>query len=155
MTAQMKAPPLEAWPELGEFLRELVRREVDAQKTATTDGLIAFIRKHVRAEVDSAIAAAVDGLMSEVLDSIGQVGQVAPRPPPVRRRREGEWITALRAGRIANVKPNTILRWIRDGRLKRFGTRQRVLVSRAELRALLSAGAHGTGHAWATNGHAP
>lgn len=116
----MSAKPLEPWPELSEFIRQLVRTEVEG-----------------------AMRTAIDSLMEEIrLDAAPTRGALPPQTamPARRGRRPDEWLTARRAARIAGVKTKTMLCWIRAGQLTRYGTRQRVLVLRAELDHLLSHG---------------
>jgi hypothetical protein len=152
---------LEPWPELSEFLRALVRDEVDAQKTATTDGLIDFIRKHVRVEVDAAVGAAVDGLIDEIAATapvaVARTSRTPPAPAPApRQRSSSKWLTAQRAGRIAGVHATTIRSWVRAGQLRRYGTHRRILVLREDLDQLLARGYDPrTRRASAPNGHAP
>lgn len=130
--------PLEPWPELSEFIRQLVRAEV-----ATA--------------VESEMRTAIDSLMEEIRgDSAPRPAIPAPRPVLVaqRGRRRDEWLTASRAARIAGVKPKTIRSWILAGRLSRYGTRQRVLVLRAELDQLLLRGPDTPARLRVVNGHA-
>jgi excisionase family DNA binding protein len=85
--------------------------------------------------------------MTEPIDKAFRAFVVSVIRDEVRRavsdaNRPDEYLSPEKAAALADVKPATIRRWVREGKLTRYGQGKRVLrVSRAELESRLRSGA--------------
>src|SRR5687768_15893119 len=89
------------------------------------------LRKVVRDEVRKALR---EEVLPELREMRAAGSGAAPAPTAL-----DDYLSPEEAGALWHVAPKTVREWVRQKRLKRYGTPRAVRVSRAELAALMAA----------------